>query len=288
MANAPATDTPQWAVDLFNQYFQDGGNGQAQGTIPGVGATKSESQYYTVYMGSQPAASPKYVGKQVDAEGDRLPAAHQREVGYDQAMTLIYHDQVQKRFIDELIHEGVIKAGDFSWDDVEGWWQKAVDGAAKSKAFGGKNISPYDWISMYAGVNGLGGSGSANGGTGPSTRTDTSSNTQQIDDLDARAAANEAWTSLYGKDATGKQARALKAAINAYASAHPQITTTTSHDDGQGHTSSSSSTKGGLDSTGAQQIAQDQVKGAPGYGEFQAATTYFNALQQALGATASV
>lgn len=269
---------------LWNQYFQDGGTGAQGAVVPGVGATKAESQYYSVYMGEAPGTT-KFANKQVDSEGDRLQAPHAKELGYDEAMSRIYADPVQKRFVELLIREGVLEAGNFGWDDVEGWWQKAVDGAAKSKAFGGKNITPYDWVEMYAGVNGIGGNGA---GTGPSTTHQTDTSVQHFDDLDARAAADEAWTGLYGKAATGKQAAALKAALNAYAKAHPSVASATRTDDGKGNTTSKTSTSGGISGAGAQQIAEDQVKGSSGYGEYQAATTYFNALQQALGATADV
>lgn len=272
---------------LWNKYFQGDGAGQAQGLAPGFGVTKQENAAYTVYMGTTPAPDPQHINKQVNSEGDRLPGPTERDVPYDKAMTLIYHDGVQKRFVDLLIREGVIQPGNFSWDDISGWWQKAVDEAAKASKYGSKKITPYDWISMYAGVNGLGGSGSAAGLAGGTT-THTEKNVAQFDDLDARAAADEAWTSLYGKAATGKQAKALKAALNAYAQNHPSISTTTTTGAGTPNSTSSTTTKGGISSPGVQQIAEDQVKAAPGYGEYQAATTYFNALQQALGATANV
>ena len=106
-----------------------------------------------------------------------------------------------------------------------------------------------------------------------------------VTDLDAEQIANQAYQQALGSNAGPKQKRALRAALRAYAEAHPQISTTRStYDPDTGRElSSSTSTRGGVDAAGLSQIAEDQAQAAPDYGEVQAATTYFNALASALG-----
>jgi hypothetical protein len=195
---------------------------------------------------------------------------------------LIYREKVQQRFIDFLLRNGIIERGNYSWDDVEGWWLKAVAGAANARRYGGKDITPYEWLELWhgSGVSGAGGE--------PSKSTDVTKTYQEIDDLDARAAAEDAWSQLMGKAPKGKEVEAVHAMLNAYAQAHPTINRVTTRDDGEGNLDRTVRTSGGMSAAGASQLVEDEVKSRPGYGEYQAATTYFNALQQALGATADV
>lgn len=114
-------------------------------------------------------------------------------------------------------------------------------------------------------------------------RVDTT--TTNVTALDAEQIANRAYQDALGSNATPKQRKALRAALQAYADAHPQVSTTNStYDPDTGRElTSNTSTTGGVDAAGLGQIAQDQAQAAPDYAEVQAATTYFNALSGALG-----
>ncbi len=236
-----------------------------------------------VYLG-EIEGSTTHANKEMPG-GERLPAPHDKTVPLATAQTMIYRDGVQQRFIDLLIRTGIIERGNFTWDDVEGWWLKAVEGAANARRYGGKDITPYQWLELWHGAGSAGGAGGAGG---PSTTTSVEKSFTEIDDVDARAAAEEAYTALMGRAPKGKEADAVHAMLQAYANAHPSISKRTVHDDGEGNVTAKTRTSGGMSAAAASQLVEDEVKSRPGYGEYQAATTYFNALQQALGATADV
>ena len=120
------------------------------------------------------------------------------------------------------------------------------------------------------------------------SRTDTT--TQKFTRLDAESAADAAFQEALGEDASPKQIAALRKALNAYAKANPTVSTTDStYDEDTGRElSSSTTTSGGITAAGAQTIAQNMARSAPQYAEVQAATTYWNALEQALDSTADV
>lgn len=116
---------------------------------------------------------------------------------------------------------------------------------------------------------------------GPTTRTSTSTSTQDFTRLDAEAAADAAFQEALGQDATPGQIKAMRKALNAYAEKNPSTSTTTTTTDTDGNSTSSTSSTGGVTSAGAQQIATNIARQAPNYAEVQAATTYMNALEAA-------
>lgn len=264
------------------------------GADPGFDFDAALSSAPTTGVDASPSGPPVYLGEIAGSEthankempgGERLPAPSDREVGYDKALTMIYRDGVQEKFIDLLLRNGIIERGNYTWDDIEGWWETAVRGAANASAFGSKKVTPYEWLELW---HGAGAAGRGAGEGGPSTTTSVSKDFQEVDDLDARAAAEDAYGALLGRAPKGKEADAIHAALQAYAQAHPSITRQTVHSDGDGNVRQTTKTSGGMSGAAAQQIVEDEVKSEPGYAEYQAATTYFNALQGALGATADV
>ena len=290
-----------WAAML--QRAAQAGPGAAGDAIPGT-VSDAEAGYYKVYLGSRPTPSrgpalhadslngpaPKGRGPLMhydpaDAPWDDLRSAKQGDIiaSIDDAMVRIYNETTQKKFIELLRREGVVADGDLSWDVVEGWWQKAVEGAAMMYTHGGKKITPEQWIEIYAGKNGIFGTGD-----GSQTLTSTQTSRVEIDDLDARAVAEDAYAALLGRRPNKREMSGLRAALQAYADAHPSISKSTMTEDASGNRTTSTTTSGGLSGQGMTLIGEDQVRAEPGYAEYQAATTYFNALQQALGATADV
>ena len=205
----------------------------------------------------------------------------------EQAMGQFYNwnDSRLKKWGKTLEQAGILKPGEYGWDELKTWWTTAVEEAGNIKTLGNRNITPEQWVKNYANGSAFGGPAAP---AGPVTTTRTDTTTQHFDDLDARAMANEVYTGLLGKAASGKQSQALQAALNAYAENHPQITTQRQTVQPNGDVAATSSTRGGITAAGTSQIAEDRAKAAPDYAEYQAATTYFNALQQALGPTADV
>jgi hypothetical protein len=126
-------------------------------------------------------------------------------------------------------------------------------------------------------------------GGGPTTHTSKSTQTQDFTRMDARAIAADAYRQALGQGrVVGKQVRALEKALDAYAQAHPSVSTSTTTTGADGNSTTTGTSTGGVDSAAVQQIALQQAQASPDYAEIQASTTYFNALQQALGATANV
>lgn len=239
---------------------------------------------WRVYIGSDTV--PRIEPGQVDtAEGGRF--ARQRGttkvptiMGTDQANALWYSwsDADRKKWVDRLVERGMLDPEDPDlYAKAAQGWSDAVQEAGNFYTLGGKKVTPWQVVDLYSGSHGVEGQ--------PTTSTESS--VRKIDDLDARAAAEEAYSALMGRSAKGKEADAVKAALNAYAEAHPTISTRTSTTK-NGHTDSSTVTTGGISDAGAKQIVEDQVRANPNYAEYQAATTNFNWLQQALGATADV
>ena len=260
----------------------------------GGAAPTSTAPVARVYLGSNDDEfSSPFANKQVGDQGDltdRLPPNHKatdNAPDVDTAANTIFgwSEKRLEAWEQTLLGSGLIEPGQYNYEDLVQKWQGAVEGASKLYA-AGKKVTPQKYIEMYVGSRGIGGTGGGAGGEaagGPSTTTNITP-VQHVDDLDARAAANEAYSALLGREARGKEAGAIQAALNAYGKAHPSINTRV--DDGKGN--GTTTTTGGMSSAAAGQIVEDQAKAAPGYAEYQSASTYFNALQQALGATAQV
>jgi hypothetical protein len=146
-------------------------------------------------------------------------------------------------------------------------------------------ISETDALAMLESNPVINGDGSASGASSaPTTSTSTNTSTTNLTSLDAEQIANTAYQDALGANAAPKQQKALQAALQAYAGAHPNISKTTStRDPTTGNTDSSTTSSGGVDAGGLAQVAQNQAMAAPDYAEVQAATTYFNALVNSLG-----
>lgn len=202
-----------------------------------------------------------------------------RATDADSAAAAIYGwtDERLKKWEKLLLANGLIKPGEYNYEDLVSAWQSAVKGASNLYT-AGKKVTPEQYIDVYVGSNGVGGKKDA------ADRDRTSTSYQAVDDLDARAAAEDAYKAFLGTgNVTGRQAGAVKAALQAYADAHPSITTEHTQKDGDTVTRSS----GGMSADAAGQIVEDTVKAKPNYAEYQAATTVHNWLTQALGPAVS-
>ncbi len=205
------------------------------------------------------------------------------------AANLIYGWSVKerKKWEQLLLDSGLIKPGEYNFADLVQLWQGAVEGAAALYTHGGKRVTPQQYVRNFLGVDGIGGKGSG-AGSGPSTTTNTQKSVTHFDDQDARGIAVDTYKEFMGRAPEGHEQQALQAALNAYAQAHPSIQTQTTHTDGQGNSTTTSKTRGGITSQGVGQLAQDSIQAKPEYASYQAAATYFPLLEQALGATADV
>lgn len=117
----------------------------------------------------------------------------------------------------------------------------------------------------------------------PRTVTQTSKSFDLSTEGDARAIFYTAAQSLLGRDPTKSEVAAFQEQLNAMERANPTVTTTTSSYMGDVLQSQQSTTTGGVKEGARQMQAMDVAKAKPEYGAYQAATTYFEAMLEAIG-----
>lgn len=181
--------------------------------------------------------------------------------------------------------------------DLEAYslWQNLVKQASGYGAKG-RQVSPLDILSSYVKNNSKGGwikdgDFEVNPLTGerryigPKFKTTTQTAADLTDPATARAIATSVFQDLLGRDPGQGEIAGYAEALAASEQEHPSTTTTTTqYDEKTGEAVGSSSvTAGGMTDQGRQLIAEDKIKQGKEYGAVQAATTYMQALQQAVG-----
>lgn len=181
--------------------------------------------------------------------------------------------------------------------DLEAYslWQNLVQQASLYGAQG-QRVGPLDILSGYVKSNSSGGwvkqgDFEVNPLTGekryigPATKTTTQTNVNLSDPATARAIATKVFQDLLGRDPGQGEISAYANALSQSEQSDPSSTTTTTQYDpttGEATNSASVSTGGMTDDERAL-LAADQLKKGKEYGAYQAATTYMNALQSAVG-----
>lgn len=200
-------------------------------------------------------------------------------------------DFIAKGLLSGLLTSG---AGDLEAAQL---WKTLVDQAA---SYGAKSqkISPLDILNGYVKGNSSGGWVKSSDGQfetnpvtgekryiGPKFKTTTQTNADLTDPATAQAIATQSFQSLLGRDPGQGELGAYAQALMQAEEQSPQIaTTTTQYDTTTGEAADSSTvTTGGVTDSGRQQLAENEIKKGKEYGATQAATTYMNALQQAVG-----
>lgn len=119
---------------------------------------------------------------------------------------------------------------------------------------------------------------------GPKFKTTTQSQTNMTDPATARAIATKVFQDLLGRDPGQGEIAAYADALSQSELANPSTTTTTTQfDPTTGEpVNSSSISEGGMTADGQALLASDAIKKKKEYGATQAATTYQNALEQAV------
>lgn len=200
-------------------------------------------------------------------------------------------DFIAKGLLSGLLTQG---AGDL---EASALWKNLVDQAASYGAQD-KQISPLDILSGYVKGNSFGGWIKDSTGQfetnpitgekryiGPRMKTTTSTSADLTDPATARAIATSVFQSLLGRDPGQGEISAYAAALAQSEQQNPSTTTTTTqYDPTTGEaTNSANVTTGGITDQGRQLLAEDQIKKGKEFGATQAATTYMNALESAVG-----
>lgn len=193
-----------------------------------------------------------------------------------------------------MFSNGMI-ADPYDWDGMVKAWSWAVDNAAAYQSQG-KNITPWGFVSMYENERadaGLG-LGADTGYQGPRTQTSTNTSVNLPSQSDAEATVQQLFKEQMGRDATDNElARYSSMLIGGYRD-NPQTTTSTTTTtpsdfapDGSVINSTSETTSTSTGAFNPSGMLTKKAQADPEYGAYQAATTYFNALMQAIGAPGS-
>ena len=182
-------------------------------------------------------------------------------------------DQATRDKFSALAAKAGYKIETFSDADLGNLWGSYAGMAAAYNA-NGKQMSLWDVLNLDA---------QHHQTAKPITTTNTSTSYQLSDLADTHALFMQAAQSLLGRAPTTSETKAFQKQLNAYQRANPTKTTTTQTTDASGNTSSSSTTSGGTTAAAESDMAQQAAQQNPEYGAYQAATTYFNSLLNAIG-----
>lgn len=173
-------------------------------------------------------------------------------------------------------------------------WEYVVQETASAQSQG-RRYTPWKMAEIIAGFqngkpadNGRGGrsggkSGGGGGGGGGSTRVPFSGTktTQSVDLTDpdtARGLIHDTLKKALGREAKPEEIEAFTNVLHSAQRSRPTTTATTYVNDEQ----TGSTTSGGMTAGGAQQLMLEEAQKKPDWGAFQASTTVFDWLQQAL------
>ena len=146
----------------------------------------------------------------------------------------------------------------------------------------GKNkVTPWDVLGMYK-AEAKAADNYVNYESG--TRTSTNKSIAHITEGEAWSSLQSTLSKMLGRDPSDQEVRDFTYKMNALAAKNPAISKTISKYKAGDITSSTTSTEGGFTGADVAEAAYGQAQSNPGYAEFQAASTYYNAALSALGA----
>lgn len=198
-----------------------------------------------------------------------------RELPLQEAVADFYNwpDSERQAWGQRLYKLGVLKDPN-DYQGMMSAWQDAVQQASNFYTVAGKRVTPWQVVDLMAG-------GGAQAHPTTNTSTATSVNVPTVED--AHAAAKTVTQALLGRDPDKNEMDRLASIMTGYAQKNPSVTKTTQTNDGKGNVTSSSTSSGGYSAAGMGDLLQENVKADPEYGAYQAATTYFGALMNAIG-----
>lgn len=167
------------------------------------------------------------------------------------------------------------------FDDMTAVWQKMVTRASQiySLSAGEKKVSPWDALDMYKSEAEK--SGTLQALNRSEVRTATSVN--ELTEGQSWSVLRQTLSSMLGRDPSDQELRDYTYRMNSLAAKNPSISrTVTKYKDGEA-VSSNTHSSGGFTESDAAEAAYMQAQNDPDYAEYQSATTYYNALQSALG-----
>ena len=206
------------------------------------------------------------------------------EVTIDRARSFIYNESFRSQILEFLQRQGFQVQ---SFEELQKIWYTAVSMAADAWANGqGSKVTVFDILESLAPT---GAGGPPKGQRWSQTVTET--NITEIGPETARAILTNALTEHLGRAPTQEEIEDFASRANAIVSANPQVTETTTTQEWDPELGDYVPTERTTRQIGpsaeevrnmVQQAAVDEAMESDEYGAFQAATTYFNALLQAI------
>jgi len=205
-----------------------------------------------------------------------------------------WDDEERQKWADHLIQAGVLPE-EKRWDygELQLWWYKMVQESANKYENANKKVDPWKMAVIYGGGDESGATASSLGrdvmGEGPVARYVTSTRDRSINLTDsevARALVNQVLGQALGRNASDEEIEEFKNVLNQAERENPVITRQRSvhtlRDDGtDGYdVERTTRTTGGVD---AGSVVMDEALESEESKRYQAATTYWTALEQALG-----
>lgn len=172
-----------------------------------------------------------------------------------------------------------------TFDDMNKVWADLVDRAAKTYTFSGgqRKLSPWDMLDLYKSEGAAEGLGGVGGIPFTGTKTQVHRSVNELTEGQVWSVMRSTLQQLLGRDPKDQELRDFTYKANGLAARNPTVTrTSTRYEDGE-VVGSSSRSSGGFTADDAAQAAYEQAQNDPEYAEYQAATTYFNAVMSALG-----
>jgi len=210
------------------------------------------------------------------AEGDPPPKSL---VDIDKAKLdiLKWTEAEQEALAAKLVAAGMLPE-DYTRSQLENAWENMVELAARYQSVG-KDLTPYDMIDLYGGTDITTGKSNK-----PTVSTVAQRQVSLSDPEEARRILNDALSNQLGRRATQEEMDDFQAALNDAQRANPVLQQSTTNTDGKGNTTVSSTASGGLDVGGFTDEYARSGDHEKEYARYQAATTYTNALLQAIQA----
>lgn len=232
--------------------------------------------------GNGPAQALVYLGTTGRYVGSMFESSDKR-VSVDAAKMDIYSwsDEERAQWGKRLYGAGVIE-DPADWAGMTKAWSYAVDQTAGFNAGGKPNMTPWSFIDLLEQQGAFDKNlEERKKATEPRTSTSTSINAIPTRS-DADAAIKTLFREQLGRDPEDGELDRYASMMLSKMRANPGSSTTVSTTDPvTGNSTSRSTSVGGFNPTS---MLEDKVKADPEWGAYQAATTYFNALQGALGA----
>lgn len=286
------TPPPPGLQGFLPPGYRNGGGGQQQ-SLSGLQGE--------VYMGSYRAPSVSSQTRKNIIEGggtppprdfrkrDRIMTANEAYLQFFQ-----WGRKKQQDFIAQATLSGLIQQGEGLLEASRAWKTLVTEAAIYNDA--GQKISPWDIMSTYVSAHGgagawvLQGDFEVNTATGerryvgPQFKTTTDSRVDLTDPATAQAIATQVFQQAMGRNPGKGELEAFASALRKAEKAHPLVsTTTTEFDMTTGEAiGRDTTTSGGMTAEARAMIGQNQAKKDSEYGAYQAATTYYGALEQAV------